>query len=421
MKILKVGICGWGNVATGMFNAIESNNKFIKQSGVNIDISCIGARRDNPKCNPGNVPVFRDIFEIPDQDIDVVIELIGGVEVARELILKSIRAGKHVITANKAVIFNHGDEIFAEANNYNVKVLFEAAVCAGTPIVKILKEELASNKIKKISGMLNGTSNFILSNMEEGNEFRSTLELAQQEGYAEPDPSFDIDGVDAAHKIGLLSYIAYGLSLPPKEFYIEGITKIDKKDFIYAEMLGYTIKHLAVSMDNDESIELRAHPALVSKDSYLANLKGVRNGIEVDTDLIGKIHIAGSGAGQESTASGLISDIIHLANSNNNMLNFVSSSNEKPIKEFEDFSFQYYFYIEVEDNPGVMASITTALAESNIGIESMVQKEDLGNNLVPIILISDIFKENKLEGIKDKILLLSSVTNLRTIRIESTD
>ena len=171
MKILKVGICGWGNVATGMFNAIESNNKFIKQSGVNIDISCIGARRDNPKCNPGNVPVFRDIFEIPDQDIDVVIELIGGVEVARELILKSIRAGKHVITANKAVIFNHGDEIFAEANNYNVKVLFEAAVCAGTPIVKILKEELASNKIKKISGMLNGTSNFILSNMEEGNEF----------------------------------------------------------------------------------------------------------------------------------------------------------------------------------------------------------------------------------------------------------
>ena len=254
MKILKVGICGWGNVATGMFNAIESNNKFIKQSGVNIDISCIGARRDNPKCNPGNVPVFRDIFEIPDQDIDVVIELIGGVEVARELILKSIRAGKHVITANKAVIFNHGDEIFAEANNYNVKVLFEAAVCAGTPIVKMLKEELASNKIKKISGMLNGTSNFILSNMEEGNEFKSTLELAQQEGYAEPDPSFDIDGVDAAHKIGLLSYIAYGLSLPPKEFYIEGITKIDKKDFIYAEMLGYTIKHLAVSMDNDESI-----------------------------------------------------------------------------------------------------------------------------------------------------------------------
>ena len=421
MKTLKVGICGWGNVATGMFNAIESNNNYITKAGVDINIACIGARRDNPKCNPGATPIFRDIFDIPEQDIDVVVELIGGVEVARELILKSIRAGKHVITANKAVIFNHGDEIFAEANKNKVKVLFEAAVCAGTPIVKMLKEELAPNKIKKISGMLNGTSNFILSNMEEGNEFDDTLELAQKEGYAEPDPSFDIEGVDAAHKIGLLSSIAYGSSLPPKDFYIEGITKIDKKDFIYAEMLGYTIKHLAISEDNEDKIELRAHPALVSKKSYLANLKGVRNGIEVDTDLIGKIHIAGSGAGQESTASGLISDIIHLANSNEDILNVVSSINHKPIKDFGEFSFQYYFFIEAEDNPGVMASITTRLAEESIGIESMVQKDELGKNIVPIILITDIFKEDKLEGIKDKILSLDTIKNLRTIRIESTD
>ena len=421
MKTLKVGICGWGNVATGMFNAIESNNNYITKAGVDINIACIGARRDNPKCNPGATPIFRDIFDIPEQDIDVVVELIGGVEVARELILKSIRAGKHVITANKAVIFNHGDEIFAEANKNKVKVLFEAAVCAGTPIVKMLKEELAPNKIKKISGMLNGTSNFILSNMEEGNEFDDTLELAQKEGYAEPDPSFDIEGVDAAHKIGLLSSIAYGSSLPPKDFYIEGITKIDKKDFIYAEMLGYTIKHLAISEDNEDKIELRAHPALVSKKSYLANLKGVRNGIEVDTDLIGKIHIAGSGAGQESTASGLISDIIHLANSNEDILNVVSSTNQKPIKDFGEFSFQYYFFIEAEDNPGVMASITTRLAEESIGIESMVQKDELGKNIVPIILITDIFKEDKLEGIKDKILSLDTIKNLRTIRIESTD
>jgi len=421
MKTLKVGICGWGNVATGMFNAIESNNNYITKAGVDINIACIGARRDNPKCNPGATPIFRDIFDIPEQDIDVVVELIGGVEVARELILKSIRAGKHVITANKAVIFNHGDEIFAEANKNKVKVLFEAAVCAGTPIVKMLKEELAPNKIKKISGMLNGTSNFILSNMEEGNEFDDTLELAQKEGYAEPDPSFDIEGVDAAHKIGLLSSIAYGSSLPPKDFYIEGITKIDKKDFIYAEMLGYTIKHLAISEDNEDKIELRAHPALVSKKSYLANLKGVRNGIEVDTDLIGKIHIAGSGAGQESTASGLISDIIHLANSNEDILNVVSSINQKPIKDFGEFSFQYYFFIEAEDNPGVMASITTRLAEESIGIESMVQKDELGKNIVPIILITDIFKEDKLEGIKDKILSLDAIKNLRTIRIESTD
>ena len=418
MKVLRVGICGWGNVATGMFKAIVDNKFFIEQSGVSIDIACIGARRDNPKCNPGEIKIYRDIFDIPNQDIDVVVELIGGVETARELILKSIKAGKHVITANKAVIFHHGDEIFNAANDHGVKVLFEAAVCAGTPIVKMLKEELAPNRIKKISGMLNGTSNFILSNMEEGNEFDDTLRLAQEEGYAEPDPAFDIDGLDAAHKIGLLASIAYGTTLPPEEFYIEGITKIDKKDFLYADMLGYTIKHLAVSKLNKANIEIRVHPVLISKTSYLANLKGVRNGIEIDTDLIGTIHIAGSGAGQESTASGLISDVIHLANSNIEIIDIKKKNNSLPIKDFSSFSFQYYFYIEVQDTPGVMASITSLLAHQNIGIESIVQKDNLEENLVPIILVTNSFKETKVKDIKESILNLESVNKLRTIRIE---
>jgi homoserine dehydrogenase len=257
----------------------------------------------------------------------------------------------------------------------------------------MLQEELAPNNINKISGMLNGTSNFILSNMEDGNEFDSTLELAQKEGYAEPDPSFDIDGLDAAHKIGLLASIAYGTSLPPKDFFIEGITEIDKQDFIY--------------------------PALIQKSSYLANLKGVRNGIEVDTDLIGTIHIAGSGAGQESTASGLISDIIHFANSNDNLLDISRKTNTLPIKDFNSFSFQYYFYIEAQDSPGVMASITSLLANKDIGIESIVQKDSLEENLVPIILVTDLFDELKLEKVKSSILALESVNKLRTIRIES--
>jgi homoserine dehydrogenase len=255
--------------------------------------------------------------------------------------------------------------------------------------------------------------------MEDGNEFHSTLELAQKEGYAEPDPSFDIDGLDAAHKIGLLASIAYGTSLPPKDFFIEGITEIDKQDFIYADMLGYTIKHLAISKLNKDSIELRAHPALILKSSYLANLKGVRNGIEIDTDLIGTIHIAGSGAGQESTASGLISDIIHFANSNDNVLDISRKTNTLPIKDFNSFSFQYYFYIEAQDSPGVMASITSLLADKNIGIESIVQKDSLEENLVPIILVTDLFDELKLEKVKSSILALESVNKLRTIRIES--
>lgn len=421
MKSLKIGICGWGNVATGMFNALHDNADAIKQnSGCSFNIEVIGARRDNPKCNPGNTKIVRDIFEVCNHDIDVVVELIGGVDVARELILKAINNKKHVITANKAVIYHHGDEIFTAAKEQGVKVLFESAVCAGTPIIKLLSEELAANNITKISGMLNGTSNFILSNMEEGSEFEPTLALAQKEGYAEPDPAFDIEGMDAAHKIGILSSIAYGSPLPPEDFYIEGITHIEKDDFTYAADMGYTIKHLAVAKLERNSLELRAHPALIKLSSHLANLKGVRNGMELDTDLIGKIHIAGSGAGQESTASGLISDLIHLSNCPN--VDSSQKEQQKSVHElsvFGDLVFQYYFYLDAEDKPGVMASITSLLASKKVGIESIVQKEDRGKDSVPIILITDPFKENDHAELQKELLGLDSVKAIRSIRIEA--
>jgi homoserine dehydrogenase len=318
------------------------------------------------------------------------------------------------------VIYHHGDEIFEAAKNNGVRVLFEAAVCAGTPIIKLLKEELAANNISKISGMLNGTSNFILSNMEEGSEFKSTLALAQKEGYAEPDPAFDIEGMDAAHKIGILSSIAYGTSLPPEDFYIEGITKIEKSDFNHAREMGYTIKHLAVAKVDGNNVELRAHPALIDLNSHLANLKGVRNGIEIDTDLVGKIHIAGSGAGQESTASGLISDLIHLVNTLG--LSFDSGSEVSlnlSLMPFSELDFQYYFYIEAQDIPGVMASITSLLASKGIGIESIIQKTELGQNLVPIILITDSFKDKNHAPLQTELLALDSVKKIRSIRIEA--
>ena len=421
MKELKIGICGWGNVATGLFTSLNENAQIIKaNSGTNISVEVIGARRDNPKCDSGTTNIVRDIFEVSKYDIDVVVELIGGVDTARELILEAIKNKKHVVTANKAVIYHHGDEIFSAARKNGVKVLYEAAVCAGTPIVKLLKEELAANNISKISGMLNGTSNFILSNMQEGGEFKSTLELAQKEGYAEPDPTFDIEGMDAAHKIGILSSIAYGTSLPPEEFHVEGITKIEKSDFNHAKDMGYTIKHLAVARINEENIELRAHPALIDLNSHLANLKGVRNGIEINTDLVGKIHIAGSGAGQESTASGLISDLVHLVNT---MGSDADSSDQiisnLPLKPFSDLAFQYYFYIEANDIPGVMASITSLLAAKDVGIESILQKEELGGNLVPIILITDIFKDKDSIELQIELLALDSVKKIRSIRIEA--
>jgi len=420
MKSLKIGICGWGNVATGLFNTIKLNYELIQSNGnLDIEIVAIGARRDNPKCNPGEVKIERNIFDVIDHEIDVVVELIGGVEVARELILKAIKNKKHVVTANKAVIFHHGDEIFKEAAKNGVQVLFESSVCAGTPIIKLLTEELAANKVTKIAGMLNGTSNFILSNMEEGADFSSTLNLAQKEGYAEPDPTFDIEGTDAAHKIGILSSLAFGTSLPPEDFYIEGISKIEKIDFKYAMEIGYTIKHLAVAKFNNGIYELRAHPVLISDSSYLANLKSVRNGIEIETDLLGTLHIAGSGAGQESTASGVISDLVYLANSSESLSKNKITTKKIEFIDFLDLNFKYYFCIEAEDLPGVMTSISSIFSENKVGIDSIVQKEELPENVVPIVIITDSFNERNHRELLNNILNLDSVKNVRSIRIET--
>ena len=418
MNKLRIGICGWGNVATGLFKTLQTNaDQIKKRCNLEIEIIAIGARRDNPKCDPGNAIIERDIFKIMDHDIDVLVELIGGVDVARDLILKALNNKKNVVTANKAVIFNHGDELFSVANKNGVKLLYESSVCAGTPIIKLLNQELAASKISKISGMLNGTSNYILSNMEEGMEFEPTLKLAQEKGYAEPDPSFDIEGTDAAHKIGILSSLAFGSSLPPKDFYIEGINGIHKSDFEYAHEMGFTIKHLAVAKLTNNSIDLRAHPALVKLDSYLANLKGVRNGIEVETDLLGTLHIAGSGAGQEATASGVISDLIYLSDSKIKDVNNINESIE--LVKFIDLNFQYYFYIEASDVTDVMPSISSIFTNKGVSIESISQKENLNNDLVPIIIITDLLKEKDHHELVNNLLELDSVNTVRSIRIEA--
>ena len=230
MTKLKIGICGWGNVATGLYEQLICGNELYLE----WELVCIGARRDNPRCNPGNTKIVRDIFAVPDEDIDVLVELIGGVETARELILKALNAGKHVVTANKAVIYEHGEELIEVAITNNVKILFESAVCAGTPIVKMLSNDLGANKISKVAGMLNGTTNFILSNMEEGANYENVLQEAQEKGYAEPDPSLDVNGTDAAHKIGILASLAFNSGLPASTFHIEGIEDITSQDFKYA-------------------------------------------------------------------------------------------------------------------------------------------------------------------------------------------
>jgi len=413
MNSLRIGICGWGNVATGLYKAINSNSEQIKSAGnTNIDIVVIGARRDNPKCDPKETKIERDIFDVLDHDIDVMVELIGGVEVARELILASIGKGIHVVTANKAVLYHHGDEIFTKAKEKNVHVLYESSVCAGTPIIKMLNEELAGNKISKISGMLNGTSNFILSQMENGADFDPTLKFAQEKGYAEPDPSFDIEGMDAAHKIGILSSIAIGTSLPPNDFYVEGIKDIDSTDFKYASKLGFSIKHLAVASLTENEVQLRAHPVLVSSDSYLAGLKGVRNGIEVETDLVGTLHVAGSGAGQESTASGLISDLVYLSNVSSNSsinLNKRIKMNIQPIDEME---FKYFFKIKTLSKDMNLNKIEKIFQKNQVSISA----ENFDDFY--IVIISESFIENKKDSIMASLNNLSEVASVKSIRIE---
>ncbi|MDA9626770.1 homoserine dehydrogenase [Pseudomonadota bacterium] len=415
MTKLKIGICGWGNVATGLYEQLICGNELYSK----WELVCIGARRDNPRCNPGDTKIVRDIFAVPDEDIDILVELIGGVETARELILKALNAGKHVVTANKAVIYEHGEELIQVAIKNNVKILFESAVCAGTPVVKMLSNDLGANKISKVAGMLNGTTNFILSNMEEGANYANVLQEAQEKGYAEPDPSLDVNGTDAAHKIGILASLAFNSGLPASTFHIEGIEDITSQDFKYAHEFNLTVKHLAVAQLQDHGIELRSHPVMLSKESSLAGLQGVRNGIQINTDLLGEFQVAGSGAGRESTASGLISDLIALSkNQDIDPMRYPDFSKKPNIIDFNELSFKYYVYLEVKDESGVLALVSKIFAEHKISFDKVIQKDQLDNGNVPMVIFTDPVIESEMQIALKDLKSNSVIHNSKIIRIE---
>ena len=415
MTKLKIGICGWGNVATGLYEQLICGNELYSE----WELVCIGARRDNPRCNPGDTKIVRDIFAVPDEDIDILVELIGGVETARELILKALNAGKHVVTANKAVIYEHGEELIQVAIKNNVKILFESAVCAGTPVVKMLSNDLGANKISKVAGMLNGTTNFILSNMEEGANYANVLQEAQEKGYAEPDPSLDVNGTDAAHKIGILASLAFSSGLPASTFHIEGIEDITSQDFKYAHEFNLTVKHLAVAQLQNHGIELRSHPVMLSKESSLAGLQGVRNGIQINTDLLGEFQVAGSGAGRESTASGLISDLIALSkNQDIDPMRYPDFSKKPNIIDFNELSFKYYVYLEVKDESGVLALVSKIFAEHKISFDKVIQKDQLDNGNVPMVIFTDPVIESEMQIALKDLKSNSVIHNSKIIRIE---
>jgi homoserine dehydrogenase len=434
LKSVNVGICGLGTVGSGTFNVLQKNADLVTaRAQVPIHIVHIGTRRENPACELGDTKVSADIFAVVrDPNVDILVELIGGTTVARELVEEAIRAGKHVVTANKALIAEYGNEIFALAQQHNVCVRYEAAVAGGIPIIKALREGLAGNRIKWLAGIINGTGNFILSEMrEKGRDFSDVLAEAQALGYAEADPAFDVEGTDAAHKLVILAAIAFGMPLQFSKVYTEGITKLTPQDVDYAEELGYRIKHLGVAKQSSKGVELRVHPTLIPEKRLLANVDGVKNAVLVEGDAVGPTLYYGAGAGAEPTASAVIADIVDLARDlgagQQSRVPALGVAGEAiqdfPIVPMAEVETPWYLRMEAEDKPGVMSQVASIFSEQGISIEALIQKAPTpGESRVPVIVLTNTAAQGSLETAVAAIENLSSIAGkIACIRVETLD
>lgn len=432
MKPVNVGICGLGTVGGGTFNVLTENAQDIaRRAGREIVIAQVGARRDNPTCDTSTTTVSRDIFEVAkNPDIDIVVELIGGYDIAKQLVMTAIENGKHVVTANKALIAEHGDEIFAAAEAKGVSVMYEAGVAGGIPIIKALREGLAANNINWLAGIINGTGNFILTEMrDKGRDFNDVLKEAQELGYAEADPTFDVEGIDAAHKLTILSSIAYGIPLQFERCFTEGISKITRDDVEYAEELGYRIKHLGVSRKSANGIDLRVHPTLIPESRPIATVDGVLNAVMVNGNAVGDTLYVGAGAGAGPTASAVVADIVDLARTIDadasarvNHLAF-DQVDTTEVLSMDDVETAYYLRIPVQDKTGVLASIASILSERGINIEAIIQKEPKDDEaLAQIILLTHSIVERTMNDAMTAIEALdSTVGEVTRIRVEHLD
>ena len=435
MQPVKIGLLGLGTVGGGTVSVLTRNaDEIARRAGRGIQITLAAAKEYNADAIIG-LDQIENITDDPflvvdDPDVEIIIELIGGYSPAKELVLKAIENGKHVITANKALIAIHGNEIFKAAQEKGVIVAFEAAVAGGIPIIKAVREGLAANQIEWIAGIINGTSNFILTEMrDKGRDFEDVLNEAQSLGYAEADPTFDVEGIDAAHKLTILGSIAFGIPLQFDKTYVEGITKIEQQDVLYAEELGYRIKHVGISRKVDNGIEQRVHPTLIPERRLIANVDGVMNAVLVKSDAVGPTLYYGAGAGAEPTASAVVADIVdvvralttdpenrvpHLAFQHDAL----SDINILPIEEIET---AYYLRMHAIDRPGVVADITKILGDSKISIEAILQKEPVGNaSCIPVIFLTQCIKEKEMNGAITKIEKLDAIDGKVTrIRMET--
>ncbi|WP_241521274.1 homoserine dehydrogenase [Kineobactrum sediminis] len=434
MQAVRIGICGLGTVGSGTFNVLRENaGEIAARAQAPVLVVHVGARRDNPACDLTGVRVSRDIFAVAtDPEVDVLVELIGGTTVARELIETAIRAGKHVVTANKALIAEFGNELFALAAEYNVAVRYEAAVAGGIPIIKALREGLAGNRIEWLAGIINGTGNFILSEMRDhGREFADVLAEAQALGYAEADPTFDVEGIDAAHKLVILASLAFGIPLQFSSVYTEGITGVTPQDLRYAEELGYRIKHLGIAKQGDRGVELRVHPTLIPADRLLANVNGVKNAVLVEGSAVGSTLYYGAGAGGKPTASAVVADLVDLARdlsagqiSRVPSLSFCHESlQDLPIVPMAEVETSWYLRMEADDRPGVLSRIATIFSDQGISIEALIQKApQAGQTRVPLIVLTNRAPQGKVDIAVQQIEELDSVAGRVTrIRVEVLD
>jgi len=433
MKPVNVGLLGIGTVGGGTFAVLARNREEItRRAGRPIRIAAVAEVEEGraEALAGGDVRISNDAFAVAtDPEIDIVVELIGGVTVAKDLIMAAIEQGKHVVTANKALIAHHGNEIFAAAQRKGVIVAFEAAVAGGIPIIKMLREGLTANRIEWIAGIINGTTNYILSEMrEKGISFEKALVEAQALGYAEADPTFDVEGIDAAHKLTIMSAIAFGIPMQFSKAYIEGISNLAAEDIAYAEELGFRVKLLGITRRAEDGIELRVHPTLIPVRRLIANVDGVTNAVLVKGDAVGHTLHYGRGAGAEPTASAVVADLVdvtrmltsdpehrvpHLAFQPDHVADI-------PILPIEAVRTAYYLRLQVFDRPGVVAEVSRILAEHGISIRAMTQKvPPEGVNTATIILLTrDIIEREMLGAIAEMEALESSAGPVTKIRVE---
>ena len=421
--MMRVGLCGLGTVGSGLFNLFSNNGEEInRKTGDAPKLIQVGCRRDHPDCDLSTTSVTRDIFDVArNPDVDILVELIGGTDTAKDLVMEAINNGKHVVTANKALIALHGDEVFAAAAEKNVTVRFEAAIAGGIPIVKSIREGLAGNRIEWVAGIINGTSNFILSEMASpgsNRSFEDVLKEAQDLGYAEADPTFDVEGIDAAHKLTILASIAFGVPLSFSAIYTEGISAVTSADIRFADELGYRIRHLGIARRRTDGVELRVHPTLVAREQILAQVDGVMNAVMVGSDAAGATMYYGAGAGDGQTASAVMADIIDVSRTGTSLsdIGFVDLS-ETRFVPIEEIRTSYYLRLAVVDRPGVMAEVTSILSEHEVSIEALIQKDARPSDAQIVIVTNDILESEINDAIRQLQSLDEVTAAISRIRI----